>query len=374
MNRALKSSAKYGFIKKLAFGFFVTLLVFTPFKGAFASHDEGHSSSKEEKFNPGTMILEHVADAHDWHVCDINGHAVSIPLPIIIYEEGRGLITFMSSRFEHGHASYQGYHIKKDPSTGIGKLASDSGNYFLDLSITKNVAGMLIAVITLFLLVFAAVRSYKRGNGVPKGGISSFLEPLILFVRDEIAKPSIGEAKYMVYMRFLLTLFFFILIINLFGQIPFFPGGANVTGNIGLTLTLALFTFVILIFSAKKDYWMHIINTPGVPWWLKFPVPLMPLVELIGLVSKPIVLTIRLFANITAGHIIILGFFGLIFIFGAISTPLGYGVSIVSVAFTMIMSFLELLVAFLQAYVFTLLSALYFGQALEEHHHEEHQH
>lgn len=371
MLRPLKSSVNTGFLKTKWIGFFLALFIFAPNYRAIASHEEG---GHEEKFNPGTMILEHVADAHDWHVCDINGHAVSIPLPVIIYESGKGFKVFSSARFEHGHADYEGYKIQKDPATGIGKLVSIEGASFYDLSITKNVAGMLIAVIVLLWMVLSAARIYSKGQGVPQGGVSSFIEPLVVFIRDEVAKPSIGEAKYMAYMPFLLTIFFFILVLNLFGQIPFFPGGANVTGNIGLTLTLAMFTFVVLTFSAKKDYWLHIFNTPGVPWWLKFPVPLMPIVELIGLVSKPIVLTIRLFANITAGHIIILGFFGLIFIFGAMSKPLGLGVSVFSVAFTLIMSFLELLVAFLQAYVFTLLSALYFGQALEEHHHEEHHH
>lgn len=173
-------------------------------------------------------------------------------------------------------------------------------------------------------------------------------------------------------MPYLMTLFFFIFFSNLLGIIPFFPGGANLTGNIAITMILALFTFTITTFSGNKRYWLHIVNTPGVPWWLKIPIPLMPVVEVIGLITKPFVLMVRLFANISAGHIIILGFIGLIFVFGNINVGIGYGASIVSVAFSVFMGLLELLVAFLQAYVFTLLSSLYFGMAIEEHeHHEE---
>jgi F-type H+-transporting ATPase subunit a len=187
-------------------------------------------------------------------------------------------------------------------------------------------------------------------------------------------KPSIGK-KYERYLPYLMTLFFFIFFSNLLGIIPFFPGGANLTGNIAITLVLALFTFTITTFSGNKSYWVHIINTPGVPWWLKIPIPLMPVVEIIGVITKPFVLMVRLFANISAGHIIILGFIGLIFIFGNINVGAGYGASIVSVAFAVFMGMLELLVAFLQAYVFTLLSSLYFGMATEEHgHHEEKAH
>ena len=180
--------------------------------------------------------------------------------------------------------------------------------------------------------------------------------------------------KYEKYLPFLLTVFFFILINNLLGLIPWIPGGSNVTGNIAVTMVLAVATFLITNLSGNKDYWVHIFNTPGVPWWLKLPVPLMPLVEFSQVFIKPFVLMVRLFANILAGHIIALGFYSLIFIFGSMHIAAGYGVSLVSVAFTVFMSLLELLVAFIQAFVFTLLSALYFGAAVAEHHHEEHAH
>jgi len=170
-------------------------------------------------------------------------------------------------------------------------------------------------------------------------------------------------------MPFLLTLFFFIFLNNLMGLIPFFPGGANLTGNIAVTMVLALFTFFITSFSGNKDYWKHIINAPGVPWWLKFPVPLMPIVEIVGVITKPFVLMVRLFANMTAGHIIVLGFMSLIFIFGKMNIGVGLSVTPVSVGFSVFMGLLELLVAFIQAYVFTLLSAIYFGMASEEHAH-----
>jgi len=169
-------------------------------------------------------------------------------------------------------------------------------------------------------------------------------------------------------MPFLLTLFFFIFLNNLLGIVPFFPGGANVTGNIAVTGVMAVFTFLITSFSGNKQYWTHIVNTPGVPWWLKFPIPLMPIVEIMGVFTKPFVLMVRLFANITAGHTIILGFISLIFIFGNVNQYAGLGGVAIAVPFAIFMSLLELLVAFIQAYVFTLLSALYFGMAIEEHH------
>jgi F-type H+-transporting ATPase subunit a len=231
------------------------------------------------------------------------------------------------------------------------------------------VVAIFLSSLFLIIIFVSVARSYdKRRDHAPKG-LQSFLEPIIIFVRDDIAKASIGEKRYEKYLPFLLTIFFFILINNILGIIPIFPGGANVTGNIGVTGVLAAFTFIITTFSGNKNYWTHIINAPGVPWWLKIPVPLMPIVELMGVFTKPFVLMVRLFANITAGHIIILGFISLIFIFGEMSAGLGYGVSVTSVGFSIFMDFLELLVAFIQAYVFTLLSALYFGMATEEAHH-----
>jgi F-type H+-transporting ATPase subunit a len=236
-----------------------------------------------------------------------------------------------------------------------------------DFSITKNVVSLFTSIILLMLIFFSIAKKYKEGYDRPPKGIQSMLEPIVIFVRDDVVKASIGEEKYRKYLPFLLTVFFFILINNLMGLIPIVPGGANLTGNIAVTMVLALFTFATILFSGSKDYYTHLVNAPGIPWWLKFPIPLMPLVEIMGVFTKPFVLMLRLFANITAGHIIALGFYSLIFIFGEKSVYAGYGFSVVTILFTIFMGLLELLVAFIQAYVFTLLSALYIGMALEQH-------
>lgn len=322
---------------------------------------QGGEHHEEGKVDAGRLIMEHIADAYDWHMATIGHTHISIPLPIILKDDN-GLHVFLSSKFEHGHAEVEGYKLEHN------KIINVNGLSFIDLSITKNVASMFIAVITLLIIMLSVAGKYKKNAMTAPNGMQGLLEPIILFIRDEVAKPSIGH-KYNKFLPFLLTIFFFIFINNLFGLIPFFPGGANVTGNIAVTLVLAMFTFVITSINGNKTYWGHIFLPPGVPkvlWILLIPI------EIIGMLNKPIVLMIRLFANITAGHIIILGFFSLIFIFGAVNETLGLGVSVLSVAFTVFMSMLELLVAFLQAYVFTLLSALYFGSAVEEHHHEEH--
>ncbi len=326
--------------------------------------------SKSEKFIPGDFIMHHIADAYEWHILDKGDFHLSIPLPVIVYSEKSGLNIFMSSKFHHGHESYKDFKITHE-GTNEGKIVEmiDGAEIVpIDLSISKNVVSLFVSLIIIMWLFFSIAKAYKKNpNSAPKG-MQSLLEPIIIFIRDDVAKASIGEKNYLKYTPFLLTIFFFIFINNLMGLIPIFPFGANLTGNIAVTMILALFTFVITTAVANKNYWMHIINAPGVPWWLKFPIPLMPVVEIMGVFIKPFVLMVRLFANITAGHIIALGFYSLIFIFGEMSVGLGYGVSVVSIAFTIFMTILELLVAFIQAYVFTLLSALYFGMATEEAH------
>ncbi|HNW88546.1 MAG TPA: F0F1 ATP synthase subunit A [Bacteroidales bacterium] len=336
---------------------------------AFCETEEKQSVEKEEGFNPGTTIMEHIADAHEWHIAKVGEKHISIPLPVILYDEGK-IVTFMSSRFHHGEAEYLGY--KLDEKGKIIKV-DESAKPPLDFSITKNVLSLFIGIFIICLIFISIARRYQKHRNEAPRGLQSWVEPLILFVRDDIARPSIGEKRYERYMPFLLTVFFFIFINNLLGLIPFFPGGANLTGNIAVTMVLAIFTFIITTVSANKHYWKEIYNAPGVPWWLKFGLPIMPIVEIIGVVVKPFVLMVRLFANITAGHIIALGFISLIFIFGQISTGAGYGISILSILFYVFMGLLELLVAFIQAYVFTLLSALYFGMAMAEHHEEAHQ-
>jgi F-type H+-transporting ATPase subunit a len=330
----------------------------------------------EKKFNAGEMIMEHVVDNHEWHIAETGNFHLTIPLPVILFSEGR-FHFFSSSRFHNESHSYQGFQLVQEGPrkgkiifTGDNTSIGQEGPAVYDFSITKTVLGILMSSVILIIIFVSVANRYKRNpNRAPKG-LQSLLEPIILFIRDDIAKSSIGEKKYEKFMPFLLTVFFFIFFNNLFGLVPFFPGGANVTGNITVTLVMAVFTFVITTINGNKHYWIDIINTPGVPWWLKIPVPLMPIVEIIGIITKPFVLMVRLFANITAGHIIVLGFVSLIFIFGAINATLGYGVSVVSIAFMIFMNLLELLVAFIQAYVFTLLSALYFGLAtIEPEHH-----
>ena len=349
--------------KKLIKILFVVLLL-SPALLVKARHEGG-----EQSFNPGTFILDHIGDTYEWHILTFNGHHVSIPLPVILYSKRSGFHTFMSTKFHHG--GHKGFSIAADgPHKGkIVEQAAD-GTFIrpaIDFSITKNVLAIFVSMAIIVWVFLSVAKAYQRRENKAPKGLQSWLEPVILFVRDDIARPAIGH-QYRRYMPYLLTLFFFILVNNLMGLIPFFPFGANVTGNIAVTLVLAVLTFLITMYSSTKTYWVHIFNTPGVPWWLKIPVPLMPFTEVLGVFIKPFVLMIRLFANITAGHIIAIGFFSLIFLFGQMHVAMGYGVSVISVAFTVFMTMLELLVAFIQAYVFTLLSALYFGMAAQKHH------
>ena len=339
--------------------------------------DSTKQNNQKEKFEPGPFILEHIGDAHEWHIATIGKHHIKIPLLIIAYSKKQGkLLTFCTTKFEHGHSAYKGIKIELE-GKNKGKLVETNEDGTTDekaampwdFSITKDVLAIFFSVILILWIFIGIARMYKRRVGKSPKGLQSMLEVLIVFVRDDIAKPAIGDHKYEKYMPYLLTAFFFIFFNNLIGLIPIFPGGANVTGNIAVTMVLALFTFVITTINANKNYWLHIVNAPGVPWWLKIPIPLMPVVEIIGVFTKPFVLMVRLFANITAGHIIALGFFSLIFIFGNMNIFAGYGISVLSIAFTIFMTLLELLVAFIQAYVFTLLSALYFGMATEKAHH-----
>lgn len=369
---------KHRFFGAISPLFFFLSTVFIQSGNVYASGD----ANAEEGFNAGEMIMHHVMDAHDIHLMDVNGHALSIPLPVILYSTDGGLDVFLSSKFEHGHAEVNGYilhdgHIfrrdygQSETTEEQGFIAESWGGVFngtpgafVDLSITKTVLGIIITVFLMFVIFGSVAKAYKRGaNEAPKG-FQALMETLILFIRDEVAKPSIGH-KYERFMPFLLTIFFFIWLANILGLIPFI-GGFNVTGNIAVTLVLALFTFVITTVNGNKTYWSHIFATPGVPGWL---LPLMVPIEILGVFTKPLVLCLRLFANITAGHIIILSFMSLIFIFADLyGTGAGFGASVISILFGVFMNTMELLVAFLQAYVFTLLSALYFGAAVEEHH------
>ncbi len=318
------------------------------------------------KFNAGPYIMDHIADSHEWHIfTKKNGESVAIYLPVIIYSKEKGISIFSSKRLAHGK-EFKGFRIEEE-GTLKGEIVNVNGdgtvdekNLPLDFSMTKTVVGMLSAAIICLFIFLSLARSYRKtGISHPKG-MQSFLEPIILFVRDDIAIPNLGLHKYEKYMPYLLSVFFFILINNLMGLIPFPPPfGANVTGNIAITFTLAAFTFIIIQFSGNKSYWRHIFATPGVPFWL---LPVMIPVEIIGIISKPFALMIRLFANILAGHIVVLSLICLIFIFDSLA------LAPVSIFFVIFMDCLELLVAFLQAYIFTLLSALFISMAVQESH------
>ena len=312
--------------------------------------------------------MHHIKDAHDWHIIDLNGHPVSIPLPVIIYQNDKGWSVFMSNKFEHGTKTHNGYKLEHGKIVAV----NESGNIdeiatanIWDISITKNVTSMLISVFLMLWIFISLAKAYKgKADKAPKG-IQSLLEPLIVFVRDYIAKSVIGEKHYARYVPFLMTLFFFIWINNLLGLIPIFPGGANLTGNIAIPMVMAAFTLIITVASANKNYWRHVLAMPGVPFYV---LPLISLLELAGILLKPFVLMIRLFANIIAGHIVILVFFCLIFMAGEGSPASGYAAAVPILAFTVFINTLELLVGFLQAFVFTFLSAIYFSMAVAEDH------
>jgi len=321
------------------------------------SGQHGAVEHVKEKFEPTKVIMEHIADSHMWHLW---GHT-SLPLPVILYTNG-GLEIFSSAHFHHGEHDYAGkyntYRLVEDHVKVVGANGQiDETASVLDFSITKNVAAMFVAILVILIVFISVAGAYKKRVGKAPKGLQSFMEPIIVFVRDDIAKPNIGH-KYAKFMPYLLTTFFFILFNNLFGLIPIFPGGANVTGNIALTFVMALGTLIIVNINGNKYYWKHIFK-PDVPFWLY---PIMIPVELIGIISKPFALMVRLFANITAGHIIVLSLISLIFIFETLA------IAPVSVAFVLFMDVLELLVAFLQAFIFTLLTALFIGMAVEEHH------
>ncbi|GAA4455965.1 F0F1 ATP synthase subunit A [Nibrella saemangeumensis] len=319
-------------------------------------HEEG---AEGKDFNVGEMIMHHIKDAHEWELA----HGLIIPLPVILYTQDRGVEVFSSANF-HGDNAHNGYiqdhgHIYRAGTDG----KADESVKVYDFSITKNVASLLLSALILLLVFFSVRNGYEKNKGRAPKGLQSFLEPIILFVRDEIARPNLGP-KYERYLPYLLTLFFFILVNNLLGLLP---GGANVTGNIAITLSLAVITALIVNFSANKDYWMHLVKPTGVPIAL---LPIMIPVEIVGVLMKPFSLMVRLFANITAGHIIILSLLGLIFIARNLGGPgTGWGVSLIVTPFTIFMNLIELLVAFLQAFIFTLLTSMYIGSAIEEHHH-----
>jgi F-type H+-transporting ATPase subunit a len=332
---------------------FLTLTAFlTP---AFAQDKptQEPENGTEKKFEPSEVILEHIADSHYFHV----GGDVSFPLPVILYTD-KGLEIFSSEHFEHGKANYTGkYHTYSLVDNKINIV--DGTGSLTDISITRNVVSMWMSIILLLIIFLTVASGYKKRAGKAPKGLQSFMEPIVLFVRDDIARPNIGY-KYQRFMPLLLTVFFFIWINNLIGLVPFFPGGSNLTGNIAVTLVLSVITLFMVNLNGNKHYWAHVFVPADVPVWIW---PLWWVIELVGIISKPFALMIRLFANITAGHIIVLSLISLIFVFKSIA------IAPVSVAFVVFMDVLELLVAALQAFIFTLLTALFIGTAIEEAHH-----
>lgn len=326
------------------------------------------TTEKNKKLDIGTLIIEEVIDAHEWHFATLpNGHAVALHLPIIAISEGK-LFCFSSKHLEHG-SSYKGF-LLSDKVGSRGKLqrydADGNQMKIWDFSITRTVVGIFISCLILVLVFVAVAHSSKKNEGKAPTGIQNAMEPFIVFVRNT-AISSIGKKHHERFMPFLLTLFFFIFLNNIFGRVPLYP---NTTGNISVALVMAIFTFLITCFNGNKHYWKEIFN-PDVPWWLKSPLlPLMPIIEFVGMFIKPFVLTVRLFANITGGHIISLSIICLIFLFGEMfSAGVAYGTGVVAVLFGLFIAFIEILVAFIQAYVFTLLSSIYFGTAVAEHEH-----
>jgi len=364
----------------------VVVLLFLLLGGqySFASQDAdttGHENLAEEEseFDAGAMIMHHIADAHEIHFLSWGERDFTAYLPIILWTND-GFEVFSSSHLYHnpvhvenGHAfGYENYVMADEViyyASEHGLQYDESGAILndapLDLSITKTVVGLMLTSILILVIFLSVAKAYtKRKNQAPKG-LQSWIEPLVLFVRDDIVRPSIPGKKSDKFMPFLLTVFFFIWIANVLGLVTFI-GGYNVMGSMSVTIVLAFIVFIITTVNGNKHYWKHIVWPDGVPFLIKLI--LVP-IEVIQIFLKPIVLMIRLTANITAGHIIILAFTALIFIFGQNGAVAGYSVGAGSLLFMVFMFFIELLVAFLQAYVFTLLSAIYFGSAVEEAHH-----
>ena len=312
------------------------------------------TAQEEENLNMQEFIFGHIADSHEWHITAINGKEISIPLPCIVFDNG--VHFFMSDKMEEN-----GYTLNEN-----GKMVNAStGKRPFDMSITKNVLGLMIDSLILVVLILLCARWYKRHDILKETptGIAALLEPVIMMINDDVIKDAVGP-KHEKFAPYLLTVFFFILINNLMGIFPFFPGGANITGNIAVTMVLALFTFLMVNLLGNKHYYKDIF-WPDVPIFLK-AIPIMPAIEVVGTLTKPLSLMIRLFANMLAGHIMILCAVGVIFLTAKMGPVINGSLSVVAVLFGVFLNCLEILVSFIQAYVFTMLSALFIGMAHTE--------
>jgi len=326
---------------------------------------------KEKKLDVTELIMEHVADAYEWHITTFGHTQVSIPLPVIVKGKESGWHVFSSVRLEEG-AEYQGFSISQEGNNKgkiVEKGASGEEVRPWDFSITKNACSLMLSSAALIILILSCARWYRQRKEKPEEispkGFIGMMEMLIMSIVNDVVKPCIGK-NYSRYTPYLLTVFFFIFFNNLLGIIPIIPGGANVTGNIAITAVLAVFTFIIVNIYGKKEYWKEIF-WPDVPIWLKIP-PIMPAIELVGVFTKPFALMIRLFANILAGHSIVLGLTCMIFLTVSLGAAMNTGMTILSIVMTVFIDFVELLVAFIQAYVFTMLSAVFIGLSQVEPH------
>ena len=332
------------------------------------------ASEQGEELDVKQVVLSHIADSSEWHICSVGERHISVPLPVIVRSQSGEWHCFSSSKLHHGH-QYEGFHIAEEGAYA-GKIVEQTADGEqirpLDFSITKTVAGLFVNCAVLLLIVLCVARRYRNDqhDSKAKGGLAGVLEMVIESVMDGIIIPCVGP-NYRKFAPYLLTAFFFIFVNNLMGLIPIFPAGANVTGNIAVTLVLAMATFFAVNIFGTKDYWKEIF-WPEVPTWLKVPIPIMPAIEFIGLFTKPFSLMIRLFANILAGHAIILILTCIVFATAKMGAAVNGAMSAVSVVLSIFMNCLELLVAFLQAFVFTMLSAVFIGAAqhTEEHEHE----
>lgn len=334
-----------------------------------------HGGTEDGKVDVKGLVFGHLNDAYEWHITDIGGTSLCIHLPVIVWSETSGWHCFLSSRLEENGGVYEGLFIAPAGTAYEGKLVEYGENGELvrpvDLSITKVVLAIFINSAILVSLILGVARWYgkrDKSSPAPKGVVGS-IEMLVGMLIDDVIRPCIGP-NYRKFAPYLLTAFFFILTNNLMGLVPLFPGGANVTGNIAVTMVLALFTFLMVNVFGSKHYWKDIF-WPDVPVWLKAPVPLMPLIEMIGMFTKPFALMIRLFANMMAGHMAMLVLVSLIFISASMGPVLNGTLTVASVVFNIFMNALELLVAFIQAYIFTMLSAVYIGMAQESGSHSE---
>jgi len=333
--------------------------------------------TEDGKVDIAGMITGHLGDDYEWHIATMGETHISIPLPVIVKGEESGWHVFLSSKFHHKEHAYKGFYIAKEgANTGkiVEKNAAGEEVRPWDISITKNTLSLMMSSILLVILILTTARWYKKNSSAdapkaPKGFVG-FMEMFIMNINDEVIRPCIGK-NYRKFAPYLLTAFFFIFLNNLLGLIPIFPGGANVTGNLAVTLVLALFTFVMVNVFGTKEYWKEVFN-PEVPTWLKLPLPIMPAIEIVGVLTKPFALMIRLFANILAGHSIILGLMSLIFVTASLGVVLNTSLTGVSLLMTIFMNVVEVLVAYIQAYVFTMLSAVFIGLAQVEPHKQKH--